>query len=49
MERSYGSFHRVIGLPSGVDDSNVDASFKDGVLEVHLRKKEDTARTVTIH
>jgi len=33
-ERSYGQFYRAIPLPDGIDDSNCDASFKDGVLEV---------------
>lgn len=33
-ERSYGSFYRSIPLPEGVDPATVDASFKDGVLDV---------------
>jgi HSP20 family protein len=33
-ERSYGSFYRSIPLPEGVDPASVDASFKDGVLDV---------------
>lgn len=33
-ERSYGSFYRSIPLPEGVDPQTVDASFKDGVLDV---------------
>jgi HSP20 family protein len=33
-ERSYGSFYRSIPLPEGVDPGTVDASFKDGVLDV---------------
>ncbi len=33
-ERSYGRFLRTIPLPEGVDTEKVDASFKDGVLEV---------------
>jgi HSP20 family protein len=36
-ERSYGSFRRAITLPEGVDESGVEASFKDGVLEVRVR------------
>jgi HSP20 family protein len=35
-ERSYGSFYRSIPLPEGVDPQTVDASFKDGVLDVSL-------------
>lgn len=33
-ERSYGRFFRAIPLPEGIDPEKVDASFKDGVLEV---------------
>lgn len=33
-ERSYGSFYRCIPLPDGTDPQTVDASFKDGVLDV---------------
>jgi HSP20 family protein len=35
-ERSYGRFSRAVPLPEGVDTENVDAEFKDGVLEVKL-------------
>jgi len=35
-ERSYGSFHRRIGLPHGVDPAHIKAQFKDGVLEVTM-------------
>jgi HSP20 family protein len=43
-ERSYGSFSRVIGLSSEVNSDAVKASFKDGVLEVHLPKTEMAKR-----
>jgi HSP20 family molecular chaperone IbpA len=36
-ERSYGSFHRRIGLPDGVDAETAKAQFKNGVLEVTMR------------
>jgi HSP20 family protein len=35
-ERNYGHFYRAIPLPEGVGDTECDASFKDGVLEVTL-------------
>jgi HSP20 family protein len=38
VERSYGSFARSIALPAEVDDQKVDASFKDGVLNIVLPK-----------
>jgi HSP20 family protein len=40
FERRYGTFSRTIGLPQGVTDADVRADFKDGVLEVHVRKPE---------
>ncbi|WP_428261999.1 Hsp20/alpha crystallin family protein [Haliangium sp.] len=50
-ERAYGSFQRVIGLPSPVDGEKVSASFKDGVLQVKLVKlpeSETGARQIQI-
>lgn len=38
MERSYGSFLRSFTLPAGVDASKVNASYKNGVLEITLPK-----------
>jgi HSP20 family protein len=38
IERSYGSFQRSIPLPAEVDDKKVDASFKNGVLNIVLPK-----------
>jgi len=35
-ERSYGSFHRTIPLPDGIEADKADASFHDGVLEVTM-------------
>ncbi len=39
MERSYGEFHRVVPLPSGVDPDKAAAVFKNGVLKLTLPKK----------
>ncbi len=35
-ELRYGSFARQIPLPDGVDESAIDASYKDGILEVRI-------------
>ena len=35
-ERSYGRFFRAIQLPDGVEADKIDATFKDGVLEVTI-------------
>jgi len=39
-ERSFGSMIRVIPLPRPVTEEGSSASFRDGVLEVHLKKTE---------
>jgi HSP20 family protein len=41
FERRHGSFSRAVGLPQGVDESKIQASYKDGVLEVHVPKPEE--------
>jgi HSP20 family protein len=41
IERSYGHFERSILLPSVVDPERVKATYRDGVLEIQLPKKEE--------
>lgn len=36
-EFRYGSFTRSIPIPDGVDESKVEATYKDGILEVRLQ------------
>lgn len=40
IERSYGYFNRSIELPAEVDPSDIDASYKKGVLTVTLKKSK---------
>lgn len=40
VERSYGSFLRSFTLPQTVEPEKVSAAFTNGLLEVHLPKKE---------
>jgi HSP20 family protein len=50
VERSYGSFQRSFNLPSTIDDEKVQATFKDGVLELHLPRLESAKpRQIAIH
>ena len=42
MERTYGSFQRVIPLPEGIDMKKAEAKFKKGVLSINLPKTEAT-------
>jgi HSP20 family protein len=39
-ERYYGSFQRTFTLPSTIDGNKVEASYKDGVLQIALAKPE---------
>jgi HSP20 family protein len=41
IERSYGAFQRSIPLPNAVEPEKVKASFKGGVLEIEMPKKEE--------
>ena len=49
VERSYGQFVRSFSLPNNVDREKIQASFKDGLLQVELPKREDAKpRTIKI-
>jgi HSP20 family protein len=38
MERFAGAFYRRLPLPEGAEPSKIDATYRDGVLEVHIPK-----------
>ena len=40
VERRYGSFRRSVALPSTVDPTKIEATYRDGVLTVTLPKSE---------
>lgn len=40
VERTFGSFHRSITLPTGVEAEKANASFQDGVLVIDIPKSE---------
>lgn len=42
VERTYGSFTRSFTLPENVDESNIRAEHKNGLLFLHLGKAEET-------
>ena len=51
VERLYGTFVRQFSLPAEVDAANVQADYKEGVLNVHLPKAaaaKPTAVTVKV-
>jgi HSP20 family protein len=41
FERRFGSFSRSVTLPAGVNESDITANYKDGVLEVRVPKPEE--------
>ena len=40
LERRFGSFSRTVGLPQGVSEDDIKASYQDGVLQIHVPKPE---------
>ena len=42
VERGYGAFRRSFTVPTSVDGSRIDASYRDGVLTVTLPRREET-------
>ena len=46
MERSYGSFNRSIILPAEVNPDKASATFKDGVLDIHIPKSEEAQQKI---
>jgi len=49
IERSYGSFLRSFTLPANVEAEKIRATFANGLLEVHLPKKEGAKpRTIKV-
>jgi len=50
IERAYGHFTRSFNLPRNVNMEKVDASMKDGVLEVRLAKLESAKpKAIEVH
>jgi HSP20 family protein len=45
-ERSFGTFRRTLELPGEVDESNIEASFKRGILKVELPKTKEAQEKV---
>ena len=41
VERNYGCFTRSFTLPDNVDETKISASFKDGVLNLQIKKTEE--------
>jgi HSP20 family protein len=42
VERAYGTFTRSFSLPNTVNTESIKAEYKNGVLTVHMPKREET-------
>ena len=40
FERRFGAFSRTVGLPEGANEEAITAEYRDGVLELHVKKPE---------
>ena len=48
-ERRFGTFARAVGLPKGVDQDSIAASYEHGVLEIRVPKPEEAKpRTIPL-
>lgn len=43
-ERQTGTFLRTFGVPTSVDQNGIHASYKDGVLEIHLPRRTNAPK-----
>lgn len=53
VERSYGSFSRTLTLPSDVNEEEIEAKFKSGVLTItvprrHVAKPKDEPKVIAV-
>jgi HSP20 family protein len=50
QERFSGAFRRTIGLPEDVDPDQVEAKYRDGIVQIIVRRRESTQpRQIEIH
>ena len=49
-ERAYGKFYRAFNLPDNLNEDEIKAEFKDGLLTITLPKPEERKpRQITVH
>lgn len=44
MEIRYGTFERSIVLPKNIDENHIEASYKDGFLQITIPKAQEASR-----
>jgi HSP20 family protein len=51
QERYYGEYQRTINLPENIDSENIEAKYKNGVLNLTIPKKEkdNTSKKIAIN
>ncbi len=50
QERFRGEFRRVLTLPDDVDPDKVEARYRDGIVEITLKRRESTKpRQIAVH
>ncbi|WPY01857.1 Hsp20/alpha crystallin family protein (plasmid) [Candidatus Trichorickettsia mobilis] len=42
-ERYYGSFQRSLTLPNNTNEDDINATFKDGILNIEISKKQESS------
>ena len=48
-ERFQGKFQRVVSLPDDADPNGVSASYRDGILHIQVKRREESQpRRITI-
>ena len=48
-ERIHGEFRRVMSLPEDADPDRVDASYRNGIVHIHIQKREASKpRRITV-
>ncbi len=45
IERSYGSFRRVLSLPADADENGINAHMENGVLHIEIAKTKQAEKT----
>jgi HSP20 family protein len=49
-ERFAGDFRRVIALPDDIDPDKIEASYRDGIVEIRVQRRESSRpRRIEIH
>jgi HSP20 family protein len=49
-ERFEGAFRRVIALPEDIDPDKIEASYRDGIVEIRVQRRESSRpRRIEIH